>query len=411
MVKINKILRKKKLIIFLLIVTVVGFFMYRYLTSKSNIKTQKSTISFVKVSKGNIVSGISASGKIETANYLAVTTSVNGIVKKVYVKEGDKVTAGQEIMEVTLDSEGEKSRTSAYASYLKAKNSLDSAKNSLYSLDTALIQKEEAFKTEKEENSYQSDDERVSYKIAENEYLKAKADYAAKKAEITQLEISLSAAWSDYQTQSPVVIAPSDGIVSNIVAVEGIAIENSVTSDRSVFTVASIKKEGTPIASLNITEMDINKIKVGQKVYLSLNSVSDKNFNGKIAGIDKIGTIQSGVSNYPVTVKFDESSDLVLPNMSVEGEIVVEEKNDVLLIPSGAISANRGKKRVTVVSGGETKEVTIEIGISDGSFTEVLSGLKEGDIVQISSLPKTGFSTGTENRNAGFGIIGGPGMR
>lgn len=410
MVKIKKILIKKKLIIFLLIIAVAGFFGYRYFTSKSNIKTQKPSISFVKVSKGSIVSGILASGKIETANYLAVTTSVNGIVKKVYVKEGDKVTAGQEIMEVTLDSEGEKSRTSAYASYLKAKNSLDSAKNSLYSLDTALIQKEEAFKTEKEENSYQSNDERVSYKIAENDYLKAKADYATKKAEITQLEISLSAAWSDYQTQSPVVIAPSDGVVSNIVAVEGIAIENSVTSDRSVFTVASIKKEGTPIASLNITEMDINKIKVGQKVYLSLNSVAEKTFIGSVVGIDKTGTIESGVSNYPVTVKFDESSDLVLPNMSVEGKVVVEEKSDVLLIPSGAIKTVKGKKIVTVVSKNETKEIIIEAGISDGSNTEVISGLSESEVVQISSLPTTGFSTGTENRNSGFGIIGGPGM-
>jgi HlyD family secretion protein len=405
MTKIKQLLKKRWLVIGILLMAIVAFVGYRYFISKNKSNAQKTIPSTAKVEKGDIVSGISASGQIETANYLAVTTSVNGIVKKVYVKEGDKVVSGQNIMEVTLDSEGEKSRMSTYASYLKAKNSLDSAKNSLYSLESTLIQKEEAFDAEKKTNSYQSHAERVSYKLAENDCLKAKADYEIKKAEITKSEISLASSWSDYQTQSPVVTAPSDGYIANIVAVEGTAIENSV-SERSVFTVASIRKEGTPIASLNITEMDINKVKVGQKVNLTLNSVQDKIFKGSVVGIDKIGTIQSGVANYPVIVKFGEDSDSVLPNMSVEGEIVVEEKTSVLLVPTGAITAGKNDKTVMVLSGNEKQTVNVTTGISDSSNTEILSGVKEGDVVVIPSLPTSGFTTTSGGNREGFGILG-----
>lgn len=406
-----KLLKKKKILlpVVVLVLVVGGYFVYRYFKKvSSSSATVKQKVSYAKAQIGNIVSGISVSGQIETANYLAVTTSVNGIVKNVYVKEGDKVVQGQNIMEITLDSEGEKSRLSAYVSYLKAKNSLESSKNSLLSLESTMLQKQEAFDTEKKDNSYQTHDERYSYKLAENDYLKAKTDYELKKAEITTLEMSLTSSWSDYQTQSPIVTAPSDGVIANIVAVEGSKISNSV-SERSVYTVAAIKKEGNPIATLNVTEMDINKVKVGQKVNLKLNSVTGKTFTGTVAGIDKVGTTSSGVANYPVIVKFDESSDAVLPNMSVEGQIVVDEKQAVLIVPSSSITSRKGKKTVKLVENSISKETAVETGITDGPYTEITSGLKEGDTVEVGSLPTSGFTT-TNNSNRGTFFLG-PGMR
>ena len=413
MEKIKKLDKKKRIIIAAVVLAVLGFAAYKIFFSGSNKEAgTASEVTTVKAAIGNIVSGISASGQIETANYLSVTTSVNGIVKKVYVKEGDQVVKGQQIMEVTLDSEGEKSRISSYASYLRAKNSLENAKNSLYTLESAVIQKEEAFNDVKEDNSYQSHDERTEYKLAENDYITAKANYDSKKSDIAQLEVALTSAWLDYEAQLPVITAPSDGYIANIVAVEGTVISNSV-SERSVATVASIKKEGTPIATLNVTEMDINSIKVGQKVLLTLNSISDKTFFGSVVGIDKVGTTASGVANYPVIVKFDESNDAILPNMSVEGQIVSEQKDSVLLIPSSAVTSKNKKKTVILETNGETKTVEIKTGITDGTYTEVLEGLNEGDVVQVAALPTSGFSSssGEGSRGAGFAIMGGPGAR
>lgn len=356
------------------------------------------------VKKGAISTTVSASGKIETANYLAVTTSVNGIVKKVYVKEGDKVMKGQKILEVTLDSEGQISLDNAYSTYLRAKNSLDSSKNSLFSLESTMIQKEEAFKTEKENNRYQSHDERVSYKLAENDYLKAKNDYELKKSEIAQLQIALNSAWKEYLSQSPTITASSDGVIANIVAVEGVPILNSV-SERSVQTVASIKVEGTPIAVLNLTELDINNIKVGQKVNILLNSVQDQTFTGTVVGIDKMGSSTSGVSNYPVTVKFDQDTDKALPNMGIEADIILASKESVLYVPTAAINTKGKNKSVTILENGAEKNVEVQTGISDSSNTEIIEGLNEGDIVLVSTLPTSGFSSNSNVRIGGGGVV------
>ncbi len=344
-----------------------------------------------QVIKGNISSTVSASGTIESANYLAVTTSVNGIVKKVYVQEGDTVVKGQKIMDITLNSDGEETLASAYASYLSAKISLERAKSELLTKESSLINAENNFDNEKEENSYQTEEERESYKISENSYLTAKSDYDRQKESITQAQVSLNKSWLSYQAQSPTIVAPDSGIIANILVVEGMDISNSL-SERTSSTVASIRKEGTPIASLNISEVDINKIKVGQKVNLTLNSIDGKKFSGVVAGIDKIGTSTSGVSNYPVIVKFDENSDLVLPNMGIDADIIIDEKSDAILVPTSAIEISEKKKYVTVIRDEREEKTFIETGISGNRYTEVTSGLNEGDIVKINSLPTEGFT-------------------
>jgi len=409
MKKTENFFSKHKVIIIagvlILVVVVAG----QKLLKKSE-TSDSTTVTTAKVVRGNISSSVEASGSIETANYLAVTTSVNGIVKKVYVQEGDTVIKGQKIMDITLNSDGEESRASAYSAYLSAKSSLERAKSGLLTKESALMNAEKAFEKEKENNSYQTEDERDSYKLAENAYLVAKSDYDLQKEEITQAEVALNKALLSYQAQSPTIVAPDNGIIANILIVEGMDISNSL-SERTSTTVASIRKEGTPIASLNISEVDINKIKVGQKVILTLDSIGDKKFTGKVVGIDKIGLTSSGVSNYPVIVKFDENSDMVLPNMGVDAEIIIDEKSDVLMVPTSAIETKNNEKSVTLVKGDATEKVKVETGISSDKYTEIISGLNEGDEVQIKSLPTEGFTTssGTSNTNRNSGMPGGMG--
>ncbi len=399
------ILKHKILIVLIILIVAVIFIGQNLLNSDSSPQTSAADSQIVNARKANIISMVSASGQILSGNYLPITTSVNGIVKKVYVKEGDSVKKGQKIMDVILDSEGELSNANAYSNYLKAKSSLASGQNSLLALESDLLQKEEAFETEKEQNSYQSHDERVSYKLAENAYNSAKATYDIKKSDLAQLQIALSSAWSEYQSESPTITASSDGIIANIVAVEGTKIENSVTSDRSVQTVASIKITGTPILNLNITELDINKIKVGQKVNIVLNSLSKETFTGVVAGIDKIGSESSGVSNYPVIIKFDSESDLILPNMGADADVIVEQKENVLTVPNSAITSKNSKKYVTIVNNGQENQVEVTTGVSDETNTEILTGLSENDRVKVTSLPTTGFTSTTSSTNRGGSFI------
>lgn len=403
--KIKTFLNKYRVLMIIgtlfLIVVIIG----QNILGKEDATSTGST-STASVTKGDITSTVSASGNIETANYLAVTTSVNGIVKKVYVQEGDTVTKGQKIMEITLNSDGEESLASAYSSYLSAKSSLERAKNDLLTKESSLLNATNNFEDVKETNSYQTSEERDSYKLAENSYLVAKSEYDLQQDAITQAQVSLNKAWLSYQAQSSTIVAPESGTIANILIVEGMDISNSL-SERTSATVASIRKEGTPIASLNITEVDINKIKVGQKVVMTLNSIDNKEFTGTVVGIDKIGSSSSGVSNYPIIVKFDEDSDLVLPNMGVDADIIIESKSDALVVPTSAISSSKNKKTLTVINNGTPETVNIETGISNDKYTEVLSGVNEGDIVQVKSLPTEGFTTssnqGGEVRMPGVG--------
>jgi RND family efflux transporter MFP subunit len=408
MTKMKSFMKKKKFyLIGILLVAGGVYFGQKILGKTETTSTEQSTTA--KVTRGNISSSISATGTVETANFLPVTTSVNGIIKEVFVKEGDTVKKEQKIMEITLSSDGEESKLQAWGSYLSAKSSLEKAKTDLLSKESTLINAKDAFDAEKEQNSYQSEDERTAYKLAENTYLVAKAGYEQQQNSITQAEISLNKAWLAYQAQSSTIVAPDDGIMANILVVEGMDVTNSL-SERTSTSVASIKKEGTPIISLSVSELDINKVQVGQKVLVQLDSVERKIFSAEVAGIDRIGATSSGVTAYTVIARFDESSDLVLPNMSVEGQIILEEKEGVLLVASSAISSEKRETFVTVLEDGAEKKVKVEIGLSDGTNTEIISGLKEGDVVVISALPTNGFSEAQSQGQNQRGSFSGPGM-
>lgn len=405
MQKLKIVVKKYKLYLLALLVIVIVVTLGQHFLGNSSTSQSTQQTSLASVIKGSIASSVSASGKVETANYLPINTGVNGIVKKVFVKEGDTVTKGQKIMEITLNSDGEENLASAWASYLSAKNSLAKAKTDLLSKENSLINAKEDFQTEKEHNSYQTHDERISYKLAENNYLSAEQTYDQQQTTIQQAQVSLNKSWLSYQAQSPTIVAPDSGTIANILVVEGMNISNSL-SERTSTSVASIKKEGTPIVSLNISELDINSIKVGQKAEITLNSIPGKIFTGTVAGIDKIGEVSSGVTNYSVIVRFDESSDLVLPNMDVDGNIIIEQKDNVLEVPSAAITSERGNTFVTVMDNGTEQKVNVKIGISDGAYTEITSGLTEGQQVVVQALPTSGFTQSQNQRDT----FRGPGL-
>lgn len=394
----NFLIRQKLYPIGLVVICIVIFVGQKVLNTDSTSTVEEQSI-YSTVKKGSIVSSIAASGTIESANYLPITTSVNGIVEKVYVIEGEVVIKGQKIMDINLSSDGEESLSQAWASYLSAKNSVEKAKTDLKSKESSMINAEEAFQYEKEHNSYQTHDERVSYTLAENAYQIAKDNYDQQGSSIAQAESSLSKAWLAYQAQSPTVVAPDSGTIANILVVEGMDISNSL-SERTSSSVAAIKKEGAPIASLNISELDINSIVVGQKVILTLDSIDNKEFTGKVVGIDKIGSVSNNIASYTVMIRFDESSDLVLPNMGVEAEIILEEKADVLTVPVSAVTSENKQKTVIFFKDGVKESVHVETGISDGKNIEIISGLNEGDQIVLSSLPTSGFSEAQNSNNS-----------
>lgn len=142
--------------------------------------------------------------------------------------------------------------------------------------------------------------------------------------------------------------------------------------------------------TMNIDELDIGSVAVGQTVEITADAVEGKTYTGTVTRVSVAGTTSGGITTYPVTVRIDETDGL-LPGMNVDAEIVLDQAEDVLAIPSGAV--NRGDTVLITADSPSAANaldqeapegyvyVSVETGVSDNSYIEILSGLQEGDTV------------------------------
>lgn len=166
---------------------------------------------------------------------------------------------------------------------------------------------------------------------------------------------------------------------------------------------------------MNIDELDLAQIKVGQSVRITSDSVSGVEFTGEVTKKSIVGTTSNGTTTYPVTIEID-GNDSLLPGMNVNAEIITENAENVLTIPLTAV--DRGN-RVKVYKGSsaslntpldaapEYETVEVETGISDDNYIEIKSGLNEGDIVVVETTNVSAKSL-MEVMYSGGGMGGGP---
>ena len=201
---------------------------------------------------------------------------------------------------------------------------------------------------------------------------------------------------SDYE-----VTAPISGTVVTKSAKAGDKIEGGSSG-----TLCTIYDLTYLEMTMNIDELDISDVAVGQTVEVTADAVEGKTYTGVVTRVSVAGVTSGGITAYPVTVRIDETDGL-LPGMNVDAEIVIEESRDTLAIPCGAL--NRGDT-VLITAGSpsavnaldqEAPEgyvyVEVETGVSDGSYIEVTSGLQEGATVayiQVSSSGDSGMMMG-----------------
>ena len=216
--------------------------------------------------------------------------------------------------------------------------------------------------------------------------------------------------------------APFDGTIVNINS--EIKNGNSVSAGTVLASVVTQQK----IAEIPLNEVDAAKVKVGQKVTLTFDALADVSITGKVIDVDLSGTVTQGVVSYGVKIAFDTQEEKVKPGMSVTADIITDVKQDVLLLPNNAVKNQGTSYAVELVdaSGQSTqallasasgtilsdkpKSQTVEVGISNDTSTEIVNGLKEGDVVVVSTVNSSSSSTNnssTQNRsNQGFQIPG-----
>ena len=207
------------------------------------------------------------------------------------------------------------------------------------------------------------------------------------------------------------VTAPISGTVVTKTAKAGDSIEGG-----SAGALCTIYDLSYLEMTMSIDELDISDVAVGQTVQVTADAVEDKTYTGVVTKVSVAGTTSGGITTYPVTVRIDETDGL-LPGMNVDAEIVIVEKDGVLAVPSGAV--NRGNT-VLITSDSpsaanalerEAPEgyvyVQVETGISDDSYTEITSGLQEGDTVAYIAVSGNSGGMGMMGGMPGGGMPGG----
>lgn len=393
---------KKRTLIAIAVLTLVIFGIYKLISSKKTTTQYQTSM----VEKGTIISSVSASGQIISSNTLNISTQAVGVVKSVLVKDGDKVSVGQTIATITLDPTGQQQADQAYSSYLSAKNSLTNANISFYTLQASEFAANYKFINDAVARNLSTSD--PTY-IQENAtWLAAEAQYNNQQNVIAVAKVSLGNAWLNYTNVSPTITAPTPGTIDNITLTPGMVISSgssSSTTTASSQRIAVIRTEGNPIATFNVSEIDVSKIKYGQKATITLDSLTDITFTGKVVSVDRIGSVTSGVTNYPVIIAFDTGNNQVLPNMSATANIITATKDSVLLIPTTAIQTQSGQSVVRIMDkNNQITTVNVTTGLSSDTQTEIISGVSEGQNVITSTV----FSgTTTTSGSSIFSSLGG----
>ncbi|MFC1647115.1 efflux RND transporter periplasmic adaptor subunit [Patescibacteria group bacterium] len=425
MIKIKEIISKlidsfKKFPWFIKLIIIAGFigfswYGYAKYNKSNNSKPQYST---AKVEVGTIVSTVSASGQVLSVNVISANTKASGIVKNVFVKDGDQVNKGDKILEIDLDFQGEQKYSQAWSSYLAAKNSLELAKANEYTYQADLFTKWDAFKNLAENDTYSDSDDNPDignrtlpeFMISQDNWLASEAKYKTQKQVVSQAQVAVTSAWLTYLQSSPVITAPADGTITSLMFAEGMSIgtldTGNATSNQKI---ATVQTEGTPVVSVNLSEIDVFKVQLDQKVTIVLDSFPDKTYTGIVIGVDRIGQITSGVTQYPAIIRLDLTSPEILPNMTATANIIINTKTDVLLVPSAGIKTIDGESFVEIDNISGSQSIPVEIGISSDTQTEIISGIKEGEVI-ITGASKNNSSEG-QNNTSPFSSGGFGGMR
>ncbi|MGJ6963528.1 efflux RND transporter periplasmic adaptor subunit [Streptosporangium sp. G11] len=365
-------------------VLLLGGVVIAYSSLGGEASSANAAVRTVPVTRATVSASVSASGTVASARSRSLAFGSNGTVEKIYVKAGDKVTAGQILARLDDDS---------------AQESLDAA---AAALDTA--------------------DDDTSTAAAYAQYVTARNTYRSAKRAADGTVIK--APFAGTVTAVNGTVGGSSGATSKAATGTG---ANGATS--SAGSGASANSGGAANASGGFidladtrrlqlvgtfTETDVTKLKIGQTASIGFDALTGVTASGKVTQIQPTATTSNNVVQYPVTISFTEVPKEVRLGQTATVGVVVERAEDVLAVSSTVISTAGGRSTVTVLRDGRQTPVQVEAGIKGDALTEIRSGLAEGDQVVRPAATETtqqggfpGFGGGGGGRNGGGGN-GGP---
>lgn len=227
----------------------------------------------------------------------------------------------------------------------------------------------------------------------------SEADLAIAEAGVEQARLALLGA--EENLAKATIVAPFDGLITAVNITEG------EMGNGTLFQLMSNDFQ----VVLSVDEIDVGDISMGQEATITLETWPDDTITGAVTAIAPSATSGSSIVSYDVTLTLDESELPILAGMTANAKLLTASRDDVLIVPNAAITADRaaGTYTVNLVTGdiaeGEepsigtvelptTEKVTVTIGLKDDEFTQILSGISEGDKVMIGELTVPTFDFG-----------------
>ena len=406
-----KFLKNKKIMIPLGIVVVlaIAFFALR---GKGSTTTQYQTAT---VAKGELVATVGATGTVRARQSVTLVWQTSGSVDKVNVSVGDAVAA-ETVLAVLSPTSVAQNIILAEADLVNAQKALDD----LVASDTARAQAWIALRTSQDEytkakdlyDAYvsgpyeyeqivyitvrgmripttetvtveQVDDETLADAEADMVFKKAKLDDAQRAydrvkdgpnpADVTAATARVNSAQATLNMAR--LVAPFAGTITDAHPLSG----DQVTAGTLGFRVDDLSRL---YVDVEISEVDINSIAVGQPVTLTFDAILGQEYHGEVTQVSQAGNTVQGVVNFTVTVRITDADEQVKPGMTAAVTIVVKEIKDVILVPNRAVRVVDGKKVVYVLRDGLPVQVEVRLGSSSETMSVLAGGeLKVGDLV------------------------------
>jgi HlyD family secretion protein len=367
-----------------------------------------------KVESGSIARSVVATGKVEPLSKVDVKSKASGLIKYLYVNAGDRVREGQLLVE--LDKEVLEAQLKEAEAVLKsAESSLQEMESQAKTLRANLRKAQ----LESENRDYEfsaaeyrrqgelfrqgliskSDFDSVEQKMKSAEVAQ-KSLYAAvgvKEAEIEQNGRTIDKARAAVsQAQAQYERAEEDLRYASIRSpVSGVVLSREVEVGDAVSSILQLGSNATLIMTLGdveelyikgkVDETDIGLVSIGQPVRVTVDAYKNRTFRGKVFQIAPMGVEKDNVTRFEVRVSILNDLDLLKVNMSANAEIILEEHQNVLLVPESALIYDEKRQTFVELPDPSTKtgrrQTPIKIGLGNGARTEVLSGLKRGESV------------------------------
>jgi HlyD family secretion protein len=204
-------------------------------------------------------------------------------------------------------------------------------------------------------------------------------------AESDVLAKTISREIAEQHVKETTITAPIDGVISARNVQTGTIISSAISNVGGGTAVMTLSDLSHIFVLASVDESDIGKVSLGQSAQITADSFPNLRFDGKVVRIATRGVNVSNVVTFEVKIEVTgENAKLLKPEMTSNVEVLVDQRQDVLRVPSDAVLRIQDVRRVQVVRGdGEIEDRTVETGVCDGAYTEITRGLKDGERVVV----------------------------